>query len=314
MAESAAVRGGSVEANGVEFGFLEDGEGELVLLLHGFPDDAWTWSAQIEALSRNGYRAVAPFMRGYPPTEIPPDGRYDAAALAGDVAGLIRSLGEDSAYVVGHDWGGIATYAAMALHPATIRRAAVVGVGHPSTFPTTVLHPRQVHYIFHFWFFQVEELAAGAVRATDLAYVDYLWDHWSAAGHDDREHIARVKRETLSPEGRLEAALGYYPALLNLPRTDPETAQRMQGEITVPTLAIFGDADPPRELSAGEDVHFSAGYRFELVEGGAHFVHRERPDAVSGLVVDWLASDDLESDADSGRAPASAPGASEGPR
>jgi pimeloyl-ACP methyl ester carboxylesterase len=289
MEQPVEVRQGRVQANGIEFGFLEAGEGPLVLLLHGFPDDAWTWSSQIQALAKNGYRAVAPFMRGYTPTQIPPDARYDPGTLAADVAGLVGALGEGPAYVVGNDWGGIATSSAMALHPEAIRRAVLINIGHPATFPTTVLHPRQVHHIFHFWFFQTGELAAGAVRANDLAFVDYLWEYWSAAGHQDREHIARVKRETLAGEGVIEAALGYYQALLNLPANDPGTVERIQGRTTVPTLTIFGDQDPPRELSAGEHVHY-AEYRFELVEGAGHFVHRERPNEVNRLLLEWFGS------------------------
>src|SRR5919112_1132686 len=95
-----------VHANGIEFGYLEAGEGPLVLLLHGFPDDAHTWSAQMDGLAGAGYRAVAPFMRGYPPTGPAPDGRYDAEVLGADVAGLVEALGDGSpAFVVGHDWG-----------------------------------------------------------------------------------------------------------------------------------------------------------------------------------------------------------------
>jgi pimeloyl-ACP methyl ester carboxylesterase len=288
MGQRIELRQGSVEANGIEFAFLEAGEGPLVLLLHGFPDDPWTWESQMQALGGSGHRAVAPFMRGYPPTGPAPDARYDAEALAADVAGLVRALGDGPAYVVGYDWGAIAAYAAMALHPDAIRRSVVIGIGHPSTFPMTLLHPRQLHHIFHFWFFQLGELASGAVRANDLAFVDYLWDHASGAGHEDGEHVARVKGETLAPEGAVEAALAYYPALVNLPATHPEAAERMQGRISVPTLAIFGGADPPRELSKGENVHFDADYRFELVPGAGHFVHRERPDEVNRLLLDWF--------------------------
>jgi pimeloyl-ACP methyl ester carboxylesterase len=244
MGDRVEVSEGRVEANGIRFAYLEAGEGPLTLLLHGFPDDAWTWSRQVDALAGEGYRAVAPFMRGYPPTRIPADGRYDAEALAGDVAGLIDALSDKPAYVVGNDWGAIATYAAMALHPEAIRRAAIVAVGHPATFLKTVLHPEQVHHIFHFWFFQTGELASGAVRANDLAFIDYLWELWSAPGHDDREHLERLKRETLGQDGVVEAGLGYYPDLLNLPATHPEVAARMQGRIAVPTLTIFGSAHP----------------------------------------------------------------------
>jgi pimeloyl-ACP methyl ester carboxylesterase len=296
------LRHGSVQANGIEFAFLEAGEGPLVLLLHGFPDNPWTWESQVQALSENGYRAVAPFMRGYPPTQAAPDGRYDVDALAADVDGLVRALGDRPAYVMGNDWGAIATYAAMALHPDAIRRAVVINVGHPATFLTTLLHPRQVHHIFHFWFFQLGEIASNAVRANDMAFVDYLWEYWSGPGHEDREHIARVKRETLAPDGAVEAGLAYYPALLNLLTTHPQIAERIQGRTSVPTLTIFGDADPPRALSEGEHVHFDAGYRFELVEGAGHFVHRERPEEVNRLVLEWLGSGDQDGAAASGEA------------
>jgi pimeloyl-ACP methyl ester carboxylesterase len=288
---TTAIEQGRVEANGLEFAYLAAGEGPLALLLHGFPDDAWTWDRQIDALAGAGYRAVAPFMRGYPPTGPAPDDRYDGEALADDVAGLIRALGEGSAYVAGYDWGGFATSAAMALHPDSVRRGAVFNIGHPATFPPTLLNPRQVHHIFHFWFFQLGDLAAGAVRANDLAFVDYLWDYWSAPGHEDNQHVERLKRETLAPEGAVEAAMSYYPALLELTTQAPELAERLQRAVSVPTLTVFGDHDPARELAEGQHVHFDGEYRFELVQGAGHFVHREQPAEATRLLLDWFGAD-----------------------
>jgi pimeloyl-ACP methyl ester carboxylesterase len=291
MSSGSEVRQKTVQANGLEFAYLEMGDGPPVLLLHGFPDDAWTWSNQLGALAEAGYRAVAPFMRGYAPTEIPDDGRYDAEALAGDVAGLVRALGEESAHVVGNDWGGVTTYAAMALHPELVWRAVVINIGHPATFTETLLHPRQIQHIFHFWLFQTPELALTAAQANDLALLDHLWDYWSEPGHDFGEHLERVKRETLSGEGRLEAALGYYRALVELPATRPEIAQRILGPIDVPTLSVFGAQDPPRELSENEHVHFTGEYRLEIVDGARHFVHREQPEQTNRLILDWLGAD-----------------------
>jgi pimeloyl-ACP methyl ester carboxylesterase len=179
----------------------------------------------------------------------------------------------------------------MALHPEVVRRAVIINIGHPATFAPTLLNPRQVHHIFHFWFFQLPDLAPPAVRANDMAFLDYLWDYWSADGHEYREHLDRVKRETLAGEGRVEAALGYYRALVNFPATHPEAAERILGRIDVPTLAIFGDQDPPRELSEGEHVNFDGEYRLEIVDGAGHFVHRERPAEVNRLVLEWFDRD-----------------------
>src|SRR5437870_13819031 len=99
---------GSVAANGLQFGFLEDGppDGPLALCLHGFPDSAWTWRHLLPALADSGFRAVAPFMRGYAPTSIPEDGHYYPAALSSDACSLHEALGGDAnAVLIGHARG-----------------------------------------------------------------------------------------------------------------------------------------------------------------------------------------------------------------
>lgn len=282
------IREGAVKANGNRFAFLEVGEGPLVLLLHGFPDNAWTWSHQLPVLAGAGYRAVAPFMRGYPPTEIPSDGRYDMLALGKDVTELVRALGGGPAYIVGHDWGAIATYAAIGMSPSSILAAAVIGVTHPNRFRAPLGSPAQIHHAFHFWFFQMPGMAEAAVAANDLAFVDYLWQYWSPRLRD-AAHIARVKRDTLGIPGAVEAALGYYRALARAAYDKP-IPQEMLGSFRVPTLSIWGADDPVRVTAEGEEVSFAGPYRRETVERSAHFVHREQPDAVNRLVLDWFAS------------------------
>src|SRR4029077_16652834 len=92
-----------VDANGLRFGYLEQGRGPLVLLVHGFPDTAYTWDKLIPDLAQAGYRAVAPFTRGYYPTEIPANGPFDDETRARDLLALIAALGEQTAIVIGHD-------------------------------------------------------------------------------------------------------------------------------------------------------------------------------------------------------------------
>ncbi len=293
MNQIGDIREDTIVANGLRFGYLEAGEGPLVLLLHGFPDNAWTWSRQIEALSSAGYRAVAPFIRGYFPTEIPADGRYDVGVLGEDVAALIQALDGGPACVVGNDWGAVSTYAAMALFPEAIRRAVVIAAGHPATLAPTLRHPDQMHHIFHFWFFQLQDLAAPVVRSDQFRFVDYLWEHWSSDGFEDTEHIAHVKK-TLEGEGVTEAALAYYPALLDQRGARGDDAEKFRGTTPVPTLAVFGDADPVRELSLEEHVNFSSEYRLEIVPGAGHFVHREQPERFNRLLLDWFGAEQRE--------------------
>src|SRR5438046_2172000 len=109
-----------ISANGLTFAFLEEGpaDGPLVLLLHGFPDNAMSWERQIPVLAAAGYRVVAPWLRGYPPTEIPTRGYYDRATLAMDVKALIENLNNGKpCLLVGQDWGAAIGYGVLAAFP-----------------------------------------------------------------------------------------------------------------------------------------------------------------------------------------------------
>ena len=128
----------SVTANGTRFHVAESGDGPLVLLLHGFPEFWWTWRHQLSSLSAAGFRAVAPDLRGYGASDKPPRG-YDLVTAASDAAGLVRSLGEANAIVVGHDWGGLIAWTMATYYPKVVRRLAIVSMPHPLRLRAAVL-------------------------------------------------------------------------------------------------------------------------------------------------------------------------------
>src|SRR5689334_15670255 len=200
-----AITSGHVEANGLRFAYLAQGEGPLVLLLHGFPDNARSFTGQLETLSRAGYRAVAPYLRGYAPTEVPADGRFDPATLGHDLHELIQALSENGkAFVVAMDWGGTATHAALVDHPHDLIAAVIMNTAHPVTLGKVTRDPELIQRLFHFWFFQPQTIDQ-LVAVEGLPIVDYLWRLWSPAACDE-EHIRSVK-ETLQAPGVLRAAL-----------------------------------------------------------------------------------------------------------
>src|SRR5262249_21853549 len=123
-----------VSANGTRFHVASNGDGPLVLLLHGFPQFWWTWRGQLESLAAAGYRAVAADLRGYGGSDKPPRG-YDLITAAADAAGLIRALGEANAVVVGHDWGALVAWAMAAYYPKVVRRLAFVAAAPPPRVP-----------------------------------------------------------------------------------------------------------------------------------------------------------------------------------
>ncbi|HYI45015.1 MAG TPA: alpha/beta hydrolase [Actinomycetota bacterium] len=282
------LREGTVEANGIEFAFLEAGTGPLALHLHGFPDNAWTWERQLSALADAGYRAVAPYLRGYAPTDVPAEG-FDLEDVTHDVEALIHALGEDSAFVVGHDWGAFASMNVSAVHPGSVIRAISVGVGHPRTAVDIFKSPEQLHYAFHVWLFQLEGFAEFALRENDFALVDYLWSHWSSVDPDP-EHLARVKK-TFTEPGVVEAALSYYRGLVRIPSSKPDFYAQVTQNMTTPMLVIYGGDDPARALSENEGSFFDGPYRRELISGAGHFPHREAPEEFNRVMLEWIGSD-----------------------
>lgn len=284
-----------VEAGGLRVAALAAGDADapLALCLHGFPDSAWSWAPLLESLAAGGWRAVAPFMRGYAPTAVPADGVYQTAALARDAVALHATLGGDGrAVVIGHDWGAPAAYGAAIDAPDRWR--AVVGMAVPpgralgAAFLGDLAQIKRSWYMF---FFQ-HGLADAVVPAGDLAFVDMLWRDWSP-GFDGAAHAARAK-DALRGDGRLAAALGYYRATLGDGPRDPALADlqgRMGGQWpTQPLLYLHGRDDG----CVGADVALAArtdappGARIEIVDGAGHFLQVERPDEVAGRVLAFL--------------------------
>jgi pimeloyl-ACP methyl ester carboxylesterase len=280
-----------VHANGLDFAYLEKGDGPLVILLHGFPDTAHTWDHQMSALADAGYRAVAPYLRGYFPTAVPANGFYDKATLVNDVAGLIRQLGGGQpVHLVGQDWGAIIAYAVLAACPELIRRAVVMAVPHPAKVATSLLEPKHIHRSFHWWFFQLPALPEKALAADDFAFVDYLWRYWTAPGYQDEAHLREVKAMLKQP-GVLAATLGYYRAMFDSRQGDPSLDNLrllMNQPITVPTLALCGGEDLRGELMSDQASYFAGEYDYRVIPDAGHFLHREKPEAVTRQILDWL--------------------------
>ncbi|MEY3637326.1 MAG: hypothetical protein RIR68_459 [Pseudomonadota bacterium] len=230
-----------VQVNGLSFAYIEKGTGPVVVLLHGFPDHALTWSHQIEALSAQGFRVIAPYLKGYPPTEVPLDGFYDKATLVHEVAQFIQMVcPQETCHLVGQDWGAIIGYGLLAAYPELFKRAVLMAVPHPEKVGQSILEAKHIHRSFHWWFFQLKDLPEKALLQNDMAFIDYLWEYWTVEGFQDEDHIRSIK-QMLSQPGVLTATLGYYRAMFDQDKFNPEHADlriKMTRPIGVPTLAI----------------------------------------------------------------------------
>lgn len=285
---------GAVRANGFEVAYLECGSGPLALCLHGFPDSAHTWRHLLPALAGAGFHAVAPFQRGYAPSEVPKDGRYQTGALALDAIMLHEVLGGDGdAAIIGHDWGGPATYGAASHEPE--RWSKVVGLTVPPgaavahAFLTNLEQLKRSWYMF---FFQ-HPLADLVVPANDLAFIDRLWRDWSP-GFDASEELPLVK-SSLRDAVNLQAALGYYRATIGSGYVDPALADLQAATQAVPTqpmLYLHGADDGAIGVEVAEAARpmVAENVSIEIVAGTGHFLHLEQPEIVNRRIVEFLSS------------------------
>jgi pimeloyl-ACP methyl ester carboxylesterase len=288
----AEINTGTVNANGINFHYLEMGEGPLALCFHGFPDHAWSFRHLLPDLADAGFRAVAPFMRGYAPTEPPADGRYQQVALCKDVLALIGALGAERAYLIGNDWGAGAVTGATVLEPEKVMKLVIIASGQ-------VDRDLQMNYQYlkgtwHSYFFQLPQ-AEQALAYNDFAFVEEWWRDASPEWDIPASALESI-RETFRKPGVVDAALGYYRARYSPALQDSsmrEDQDRVNaGPVTVPTLALHGTRDRPRRLDAFEseamDRFFTGGLEKVIIPGTGHFMHQEKPAEVNPKIVEFL--------------------------
>jgi len=232
----------SVSANGTRFHIAENGDGPLVLLLHGFPEFWWTWRRQLSTLASAGFRAVALDLRGFGGSDKPPRG-YDLITAASDAAGLIRSLGEANAVVVGHDWGGMIAWSMAAYFPKVVRRLAVVSAPHPLRLRSSVVFDpfgqgRSSGYAFGF---QLPILPERQLLRHHAERVGEILASWSGPGWPDPD-TEETYRAAMCLPSVAHSALEYHRWLLRS-RLRPDGVRygrAMRSPVQAPTLQIHG--------------------------------------------------------------------------
>jgi pimeloyl-ACP methyl ester carboxylesterase len=265
---------------GGELAYFEQGDpsSPLVVLQHGFPDYPKTFSPLIARLSARGYRCVAPFLRGYAPSTT--QGPFDPSRLGEDLSELVEALSPDApAVLIGHDWGAIATYAAVRDSPRLFRRAVTLAVPHVAALErnvrTSVSQQWRSAYIA---LFKLPFIPERIVARREFAFIDTLWQRWSAGYQVDPEYMSELKQ---CLRASMPGPLAHYRALRPFPASP---------RIDVPLLHLHGSSDGciGFEMGAGQERYFAAEFRSEQLEGLGHFLHLEDPERVAAKILDFL--------------------------
>jgi pimeloyl-ACP methyl ester carboxylesterase len=283
-----------INANGTRLHVVEAGSGPLVLLLHGFPEFWWAWHRQLPLLADAGFRAVAVDLRGCGASDKPPRG-YDGYTLAGDVAGLIRALGERTAVLVGAGYGGMIAWTTAAFHPRLVRRLVVIAAAHPLRLRASLAtDPRgQLAASLPALRFQIPRYEHVLTRH-DAAQVGAYLRRWSGPAWrrsaDFGAYERRCRDAMRIPQASFCAMEAYRWAARSVLRLHGyRFVKLLQQPIVTPTLQLHGALDPatlPRSAQ-GSGRYVTADYEWRLLPGVGHFPHVEVPDLVTGEIIRW---------------------------
>jgi pimeloyl-ACP methyl ester carboxylesterase len=268
-------------------------EDEVAICLHGYPDTARTFRHLGPYLAERGWRVVAPYLRGYAPTDLAPDGAYQLGALARDTLRLRELLGGSGrTALIGHDWGAAAAYAAGAHAPGAFDRIVTLAVMPTVAMRAAASDPRlALRQLRRCWYMFFQLLPGISERALP-GLIPRLWSDWSP-GYDARDDVAET-RAALRDREHLTAALRYYRALF-LPwmRQREYAAEQAHAHAVPPQplLFLYGEDDGCLlpEIAARTAEFLAPGSRVEGVPGAGHFLHLERPDDINGRIAAWLA-------------------------
>lgn len=269
-----------------------------IVLVHGWPDSPRCWAGVAPLLAAEGWRVIAPALRGFSPTTFldpatPRTGQL--AALGRDLLDFVAALGLQRPVLAGHDWGARAAANACGLAPGTASHLVLLSVGYGTNDPQQAISLQQARNYWYHWYMATPR-GERTVREDRRAFARMMWDTWAPAGWYRPEEF-EATAQAFDNDDWPEVVLHSYRHRWGHAPGDPyyasaEAALTPAPVLTLPTLVLHGAADGVNhpDSSAGKESCFSAPYRRELLDGVGHFPQREAPQAVAQSIIDFLQS------------------------
>ena len=268
-----SIKGQQMKINGLNLNVVVEGEGEPIMLLHGFPDSNYVWRDVIPLLVKAGYKVIAPDQRGFGESEAP-EGKenYDMELIAKDAVAILDALGIKKAKLVAHDWGAMVGWLLAGTYPERFESYTAISVGHSKAYASAGFEQKKKGW--YVLFFQLEGIAEKAFMAKDWKLFRKTVDN-----HQEVDHWIK----DLSRPGRLSAGMNWYRA--NLSKLWKADFPRVK----IPVFGIWSTDD----VALAEDQMISsaafvdANWQYERMEGISHWIPVDEPKKLTELILNY---------------------------
>jgi epoxide hydrolase 4 len=282
----AELRHEMMQGDNLTLHVVQGGEGPLVVLLHGFPENWSSWRQQLGPLVQAGFSVLVPDLRGYNLSERPTRRQaYRLHHLVEDVAALISHSGQTRAHLVGHDWGGVIAWSFAGRHPELLNKLVILNAPHPRIYLRKIWYPPQLLRSWYVFLFQCPILPEKLLAAYDFALLRRIFRQMPVQkGAFSPADIDQYVAAFATP-GALRAALHYYRAN----RPGRELVQASRARIEAETLVIWGERDHALGLNLLDGLQAIAPrLQLQRLPQVGHWVQNEAPQQVSNLLVEFL--------------------------
>lgn len=275
----------------------EGGERGLALLLHGFPELAFSWRYQIQALADSGYEVWAPNLRGYGESSKPRAvSCYSIDNLLDDIGALIDTADRDHVVLVGHDWGAAQAWMFAIREVRSIDRLVIMNVPHPACMGRELRKFRQLRKSWYLFFFQLPWLPEALLRARGARAVGDAFRNMAVDKTRFPSEVTDVFQKAALRPGAMRSMINYYRAAFRGAR---KSASEELPVIKTPTLMIWGleDSALSKETTEGTEEHVE-DLTMRFLPDVSHWVQQEAPETVNVMMLAWLDGEPVPQAAD----------------
>ncbi|MDF5714177.1 MAG: alpha/beta hydrolase [Rhizonema sp. NSF051] len=273
-----------VTTNGIRLHYVTQGEGPLMILLHGFPEFWYSWRYQIPEFARD-HKVVALDLRGYNNSDKPEaQSAYVMDEFVQDIRGVIQRLGYSKCVLVGHDWGGAIAWNFAYAYPELVERLIVLNLPHPAKFAQGLQTPQQLLRSYYMFLFQIPWLPEFLLQSSDYQFIETAFKGMAVDKTTFTKADLDAYKDAAAKRGALTAMLNYYRNIFQ-----QKIINQKWSVLEVPTLMIWGEEDTAlgKELTYGTEAYVR-NFQIKYIANCSHWVQQEKPQLVNQYMREFL--------------------------